>query len=103
MANMTRREMLKVGGLSMAGMAATAFLGACGGQQAATEPAATETAAAAETAAATEAAVHELRIDAKTGLLARSEFIGVDEQVELADGSKAVAITSTTVPPRPRS
>ena len=88
MANMTRREMLKVGGVSVAGVAAT-LLGACGTRQAAPEAA---PAAPAEATVTTKVAEHELAIDKKTGLLARGEFIGVDEGVELANGDMAVAI-----------
>ena len=87
MANMTRREMLKVGGVSMAGVAATALLGACGGQQVAPEPA-----PEADAAVAAKVVTRKLAIDKATGLLARSEFIGVDEEVDLANGDKAVAI-----------
>ena len=90
MAGITRHDALKVGGLSVAGMAA-AFLGACGSQaggNAATE-AATSQAANATSASA---AAHELTIDQNSKLLARSEFIGLDEEVQLADGTKKPAI-----------
>lgn len=85
MANMTRREALRVGGVSVAGLAAL-LMGGCSQQQDA--PAGT----ADQTQPAEAATTHELAIDASTGLLARSEFIGLDEPVQLADGTTTAAI-----------
>ena len=78
MPNMTRREML-FGGFGVA-----ALLGACANSQA-TQPTAEKAAAPATVG------TQELTLN-KSGLLDRSCFIGVDDDVELADGSKTPAI-----------
>lgn len=80
MAGITRRQMLLAG---LGGLGSAAFLGACANGQEKSE----NSSGTAKPAAA----VAELKLN-KDGLLDRSCFVGVDEQVELADGSKAVAI-----------
>ena len=89
MTNATRREALRAGGMSLAGIAAMLMAGC--GQQA--QGGATEVAAADSAAeASAQAAPRQLVLDTDSGLLARSEFIGLDEPVELADGTTAPAI-----------
>lgn len=92
MGYVTRREAITLGGSTFAGLAGLFALAGCNqpqAQPAAAAAAATEAEGAAEAAAA---AVHELVVDKSTGLLDRSEFIGVDAEIELADGSMAPAI-----------
>ncbi|MBR3317489.1 MAG: hypothetical protein IKG21_06715 [Atopobiaceae bacterium] len=97
MAGITRRDVLKAGGFSATGLAAM-LMGACGAQASTTDQsaggasatgAATESTAAATTSAN---AARTLATNPSTGLLERSEFIGLDAEIELADGSTSTAI-----------
>lgn len=93
MAGITRRDVLKAGGFSAAGLAAM-LMGACGAQASTTEqPAGGASTTEATTAATAGAgAVRTLATNPNTGLLERSEFIGLDAEIELADGSTSTAI-----------
>ena len=87
MANISRRDAFKFGGISMAGIAAV-LMGGCGQPSATDSPAAsTET-----SAVATSSANRKLEIDKKTGLLSRSEFVGLNTEIELANGTMQPAI-----------
>ena len=89
MANVTRRDALRAGGISVAGIAAM-LMGACGTQTNAGSAGASSSASSVGDAAA--AGARSLEIDSKTGLLARSEFVGIDTEVKLADGTMRPAI-----------
>lgn len=93
MRNITRREALGAGGLSAAGLAAM-LMGACASQGNASAQGSSSSAAD-STAGATSSQTGEarsLKLDQDTGLLAREEFIGLDAEVALADGTKTAAI-----------
>lgn len=83
MANITRRSALRAGGASMAGVAAI-LLGACGAQ-------ATNGSSSTASDAAKATATKSLTLN-DAGLVDRKCFVGVEDQVELANGNKAVAI-----------
>ena len=87
MRNVSRREALTLGGSALAGLATIFALPGCSPAQNGQGATAAGNAEAAATTAA-----HELVIDKQTGLLARSEFVGLDQQVTLADGTQAPAI-----------
>ena len=96
MPTMTRREALRASGATMAGIAAMLMGG--GVAQAKTTGSVPQTLR--RTTA--EAAERKLKIDPSTGLLARSEFMGLDQEVRLADGTTAAAINfdnGATTPP----
>ena len=83
MEGISRRDALKLGGLSFAGLAGLSLFGCSSGAGA--TAGASQTANASQTAS-TSAAVREGQI------IAREAFVGLDELVELADGSKMAAI-----------
>lgn len=84
MTNVTRRDALFVGAGGLASLAGLLGLSACSSESTASSSGSAEQ-------QATESK-NGLAIDATTGLLARSEFIGLDEPVQLEDGSERPAI-----------
>ena len=82
MAFMTRRNAIRAGGASMMGVAAM-LLGACSSKP--------EEGSSSQASVAEKGAPAALTLN-KDGLVDRSCFVGVDDQVELANGDKAVAI-----------
>ena len=82
MAYMTRRNAIRAGGASMMGVAAV-LLGSCSSQS---SEGSSSQGSATEKGAAAALALN------KDGLVDRSCFVGVNDEVELANGDKAVAI-----------
>lgn len=84
MSNVTRRDALFMGAGGLAGLAGLFGLAACSSGNAASSLGSTEQQAT--------QSKNGLAINSTTGLLARSEFIGLDEPVTLEDGNKQPAI-----------
>ena len=83
MTDISRREALKLGGFTFAGLASLSLLGCAPGPSASSSASAAASSAA---SSASTAAAHE------GGIIARDAFVGLDDLVELADGTKVVAI-----------